>query len=255
LAASDRVDVVAEPPFRLFLASSVEGRARARDLRSRLPTDWSVDLWDEGIAVPGSTLLDGLLRLGGEVDFAVLVLSGDDELRCRGQVHTVPRDNVLFEAGLFIGLVGPARTLLVEDERDGLKLPSDLAGITRVRYRSRDGVDDDRAAVDAAAREVERAVRRVGRRVHDVPPSADHERALEREVDKLARAAQARGWTVVRTASVVRIVLARSPDVELRLALGDPLTARRELRLLAVALHKLGVRVAADLLPQGILRR
>jgi hypothetical protein len=248
-----------EPPFRVFLPSSTEGRTRARDLRSRLPDDWFVELWDEGTAVPGSTLLDGLLRAGAEVDFAVLVLSADDELRSRGQVCTVPRDNLLFEAGLFIGMLGPGRTLLVEDERDGLKLPTDLAGINRVQYRSRvggpDGREEDRGPLDTAAREVERAVRRVGRRTHGVPPSTDHQRALEREVEKLARAAQARGWTVVRTASVVRITHPRSSDVELRFALGDPLTARRELRLVAVALHKLGVRLATDLLPEGVLRR
>ncbi len=39
-------------------------------------------------------------------DFAVLILSGDDQVQMRQQQFDVPRDNLIFELGLFIGVFG-----------------------------------------------------------------------------------------------------------------------------------------------------
>jgi predicted nucleotide-binding protein len=43
-----------------------------------------------------------------------------------------PRDNVVFEAGLFGGALGIRRTFILH--ATGSKLPSDLLGLTSVRY-------------------------------------------------------------------------------------------------------------------------
>ena len=43
-----------------------------------------------------------------------------------------PRDNVVFEAGLFGGVLGMRRTFILH--ASGAKLPSDLLGLTRIRY-------------------------------------------------------------------------------------------------------------------------
>jgi predicted nucleotide-binding protein len=43
-----------------------------------------------------------------------------------------PRDNVVFEAGLFGGALGIRRTFILHAH--GSKLPSDLLGLTSVRY-------------------------------------------------------------------------------------------------------------------------
>jgi hypothetical protein len=43
-----------------------------------------------------------------------------------------PRDNVVFEAGLFGGALGIRRTFILH--ADGSKLPSDLLGLTAIRY-------------------------------------------------------------------------------------------------------------------------
>lgn len=200
--------------------------------------------------VPGHSAWDSLLRIGTTIDAAVLLITGDDVVEHRGRKHLVPRDNVIFESGLFMGMLGPARTLLVQERELDLRLPTDLDGITRIRYDRPVSADDERHAVDAAAREIERSIARLGRRVHDVPPAADHRRALDDELDKLCRAARARGWAIVtESSSVVRLRYEGAKDVELRVPLGDPQRARQELRHVALALHKLGVRVARDLLP------
>src|SRR5207302_7466960 len=61
-----------------------------------------------------------------------------------------PRDNVVFEAGLFGGALGIRRTFILH--ADGSKLPSDLLGLTAVRY--------DPAASSAEVRAINQKLRK-----------------------------------------------------------------------------------------------
>src|SRR4029453_2433041 len=88
---------------------------------------------------PGTTTLERLLELAHEVDFAAFVFARDDwttssplasPLPESGQAS--PRDNVVFEAGLFGGALGMRRIFILH--ASGSKLPSDLLGFTCVRY-------------------------------------------------------------------------------------------------------------------------
>ena len=88
---------------------------------------------------PGVSTLDRLIELTGQVDFAAFVFAQDDWTASTpatsneivaGQAS--PRDNVVFEAGLFGGALGMRRTFILHAE--GAKLPSDLLGLTSVRY-------------------------------------------------------------------------------------------------------------------------
>ena len=85
--------------------------------------------------------LERLLELAQEVDFAAFVFARDDwttsppaasSQPASGQAS--PRDNVVFEAGLFGGALGMRRTFILHAR--GAKLPSDLLGLTCVRYDS-----------------------------------------------------------------------------------------------------------------------
>jgi hypothetical protein len=237
-------------PISVLVASSTEVRIIARDLRTRLPEDWSVVLWDESVIRPGQSVWEGLIDVCRAIDVAVLLLTADDVLEQRGRRQAVPRDNLIFEAGLCMGLLGPERTLLVQQLDLDLRLPSDLEGITRVRFPAPLPDRDARAALDRAAREIERCVARLGPRLVNVPPSPDHRRALSDELDRLCRAATARGWEVAsRTSSSLCLRYVGGRSVEVRLGLGEPERARQELRHIALVLHKLGVRVGQDLLP------
>ena len=86
--------------------------------------------------------LDSLLEESDNEDFALLVLSDEDCVLSRGKKSKAPRDNVVFEAGLFMGAIGRKRTVLLvpEDiEWERFKLPTDLDGVTRLNYkRSKD---------------------------------------------------------------------------------------------------------------------
>ena len=97
-----------------------------------------VDPWTTSFN-PGTTTLERLLELTHQVDFAAFVFARDDwttksppmsDASASGQAS--PRDNVVFEAGLFGGALGMRRTFILH--ASGAKLPSDLLGLTCVRY-------------------------------------------------------------------------------------------------------------------------
>jgi predicted nucleotide-binding protein len=48
-----------------------------------------------------------------ETDFAAFVVTADDVTASRGRRKASPRDNVVFEIGLFMGAIGRERTFVV----------------------------------------------------------------------------------------------------------------------------------------------
>ncbi len=100
----------------------------------------------------------------------------------RGQYLTTPRDNLVFELGLFIGGLGAHRVFLLHP-RDHVDLPSDLQGITPITYRTDREDKDTQNAVNPAATEIRNAVKRIGRR-RPVPIDALTLRDAQSEVGK-----------------------------------------------------------------------
>src|SRR5215467_5857066 len=123
---------------RVFLGSSGQQEKLLEALTRGLEGVARVDPWTTSFN-PGTTTLERLLELTREVDFAALVFAQDDwtsksapEKAAAGQAS--PRDNVVFEAGLFGGVLGMRRTFILH--ASGAKLPTDLLGLTSVRYDS-----------------------------------------------------------------------------------------------------------------------
>ena len=65
--------------------------------------------------------LEALVRMLDRFDFAVLVITPDDVVSIRGDIRQAPRDNVMFELGLFMGRLGPARTFAVCSDSPNLR--------------------------------------------------------------------------------------------------------------------------------------
>src|SRR5215211_54417 len=120
---------------RLFVGSSGKQAKLVQALTRGLADVADVEPWT-AVFNPGVSTLDRLVELTREVDFAAFVFAQDDwtsnqtDASASGQAS--PRDNVVFEAGLFGGALGMRRTFILHAK--GAKLPSDLLGLTCVRY-------------------------------------------------------------------------------------------------------------------------
>ena len=116
-------------PF-VFIGSSTEGLRIAKSLQSNLQYTCESQIWSQGLFGLSQGTLESLVNSLNTFDFAILVLTNDDVTVSRGKETSSPRDNVLFELGLFMGALGRDRTFIVSDRSTSLKMPSDLAGIT-----------------------------------------------------------------------------------------------------------------------------
>jgi hypothetical protein len=129
---------------RIFLGSSGKQQRLLQALTRGLEDVAEVEPWTTSFN-PGTTTLERLLELTREVDFAAFVFARDDWTTDSPQAadpsgasprdnpgQASPRDNVVFEAGLFGAALGMRRTFILH--ASGAKLPSDLLGLTSVRY-------------------------------------------------------------------------------------------------------------------------
>ncbi len=123
---------------RIFLGSSKAQEKLVQALTGGLEDIAHVEPWTTSFN-PGTTTLERLLELAHEVDFAAFVFARDDWTTNsppasdpEGSGQASPRDNVVFEAGLFSGALGMRRTFILH--ASGSKLPTDLLGLTCIRY-------------------------------------------------------------------------------------------------------------------------
>src|SRR6188474_2460124 len=147
---------------RIFLGSSGKQAKLLSALTRGLEDVARVEPWTTSFH-PGTTTLERLLELTREVDFAAFVFAQDDwtihgapMAPPPGAGQASPRDNVVFEAGLFGGVLGMRRTFILH--ANGAKLPSDLLGLTCARYKAataaelRDVIQHLRKAIENEAR-------------------------------------------------------------------------------------------------------
>lgn len=144
---------------KLFIGSSSEALDAARALKRHLCDIADVEIWEDVFELGGTTLAS-LERQVSRSDYAVLITSPDDMVISRDTQTVAPRDNVVFEAGLFIGHLGKHRAFLVCDRRTELKLPSDWHGLTVAVYDSSTGSLSD--ALEPAAKQIIAAIKSGG---------------------------------------------------------------------------------------------
>jgi CAP12/Pycsar effector protein, TIR domain len=124
---------------KIFVGSSSEAKKAAEVFCSQLnraanPVGW----WRSDVFRGMFSTLDGLLEAIEKYDFGVFLLTPDDRIESRGRKEMSSRDNVLFEAGLFLGRLGRERIqIYVQDSAQRTKkvrMPSDLLGIHLPRF-------------------------------------------------------------------------------------------------------------------------
>src|SRR5258708_6639103 len=115
----------------IFVGSSTPALPIAREISRGLSDIADVDLWETAFDQE-AWLLGGILKKAQQSDFGVFVIREDDKLEIKTAGTRIKyksvRDNVLFEAGVFMGALGPDRTILLWPsgrESEPLRLPSD----------------------------------------------------------------------------------------------------------------------------------
>jgi hypothetical protein len=146
----------------LFVGSSSEGLEFARAVRACLAADAEVTIWNEGFFALGHTFIETLVNALPRFDFAVLVMTPDDLVVSRQTESFGPRDNVLFELGLFMGRLGRSRTFVLHQAAGKLKIPTDLSGVVTAGYDWPRQDGNYRAAVGSACDSIRQAIRDLG---------------------------------------------------------------------------------------------
>lgn len=121
----------------VFLAYSSKARSIANDIHKFLTGHGvSVRDWEMNFS-PGPTILEELSQAARSCLGAVMLLTKDDELVGSTSV-AAPRDNVIFEMGMFMEAKGRERVLVVLEE--GAKMPADIGGGIYLNLKDRNDI-------------------------------------------------------------------------------------------------------------------
>ena len=121
----------------MFVGCSTESLSIGRAIQSAFEHDLIVvRVWTEDTFRASQFPVESLERELAKVDFAALVLSPDDTVISRESAAGAPRDNLVFELGLFMGALGHSRTFLLHPRGSDIKIPTDLSGFTPLTYQT-----------------------------------------------------------------------------------------------------------------------
>jgi len=119
----------------VFIGSSVERLLVAQHIQSGLSHDpMLVQVWTDGVFRAAAGTIESLVNAVSHSDFAILVLAPEDTVISRKKKSPAPRDNCIFELGLFMGALGSDRVFIVKQRGANIKMPTDLLGITPVEF-------------------------------------------------------------------------------------------------------------------------
>lgn len=246
------------PPLsKIFLGSSGEAKDVAERLAAGLDRSGLTEstVWTHGVIRPGRHPLTALLSRAQEADFAVMVLSPDDDVVSRSNRAQAPRDNVIFELGMFMGVLGQERTYMVLPEGANLKLPTDLAGITYLPYPARDD-GNLRAALNRVVIDIIDEVKKAGVRgepaaqLPQIPPNRSSGRDIGSDIRLLTSNLIPQGWTFKwnQARTTLRVKSPRGSQHTLKI--GHPQKTQEDFDRFLRELRSVGARFDANLRQQ-----
>lgn len=124
----------------IFIGSSAENSEVANKIKECIcDEDVEIRVWSEpGIFELTKSALDSLIETARAYDFCIMIFDENDITESRAGHYFAPRDNVVFELGLFLGAIGAERSYVLRPKSTDLKIPSDLFGITMLVWEPSD---------------------------------------------------------------------------------------------------------------------
>ena len=138
--------------FRIFIGSSSESRhvvSKVLQIISEIPPIEELTVvarpwYANDVFTLGDVAIESVEREAESTDLAIFIFGDGDELTFRHSKYMCPRDNVVFEAGLFMGKLGRKKVFLLTPIKEAVvnglpfKSVSDLNGLTVVYCDTRD---------------------------------------------------------------------------------------------------------------------
>lgn len=147
---------------RIFIGSSGKAKKYADAIHACLTDVAECTVWTEGAFGLSASTLNNLLRNLHDSDFGAFIFAADDKLSTHGDLLNVPRDNVVFEAGLFCGYLSPERCFIAIPQSVRIHVPSDLLGFTVGHYEDQRTDGNSMAAVGPFAHKIREAIEKQG---------------------------------------------------------------------------------------------
>lgn len=150
---------------RLFIGSSSESLHIAKKIQFGIEGDSIIiTTWKDHVFGPSRYFLEPLQEQAEKSDFAVLVIGPDDKVTSRERESDAPRDNVVFELGLFIGALGRERVFMVIPKNSDIKIPSDILGLNPLYYIVPDDLEDLPSRLGHVCTELQFLIKKLGPR-------------------------------------------------------------------------------------------
>jgi len=183
--------------LRSFIASSSEQLEIVAEIARTINRDSAIHAqpWSEKVFQFSKTYIESLERELDQADFAIVVLTGDDTGNVRGQAVNLPRDNVIFELGLFAGRLGRDRSFFFIDEESKTKIASDLSGVMAVAFRrAGPGTADGRLGLENQIKAVVEQMKAIGPR----PKPSPEIRKQQEQLWQFTRSFEGHWWERIR---------------------------------------------------------
>lgn len=144
----------------IFIASSVEGLEVAYAVQELLENNAECTVWDQGVYEPSSYTMPELIERLNITDYGIFVFSIDDTAKIRGEEEGVVRDNVILELGLFMGAIGQKNCfIIIPSSCKKIHLPTDLAGMTMLKYNDKRNDGNVVAALGPAVQRIRNVIK------------------------------------------------------------------------------------------------
>jgi Predicted nucleotide-binding protein containing TIR-like domain len=202
---------------KLFIGSSSESLPVVQLLQEALKNHAVIRAWtDRSIFKPTDFYVESLLNIPRLYDFGLFLFEPDDVVESRGAVMAAPRDNVIFEFGLFMSHLGLKRAFALAP-RSRVKILSDIAGLKPIEYDEPSDVAQLRAELAKAKKPAIRKalVQSIQSRLQDpLEPAIEDIRELLKQGVVEATGVFADAANVVQVAPVVVKLVRAALDIK-----------------------------------------
>jgi hypothetical protein len=147
---------------KIFIGSSVQGLNIARAVKANLEHDAYSYVWEHAFGL-SKTSIDTLISKFQNCEYAVFVFGPDDKIEIKENKYSITRDNVIFEAGLFMGMRGRDKCFIITPRGVAdYHILTDLYGFTTADYDVNFPDGDAMNALGTASEKIRSAIRVAG---------------------------------------------------------------------------------------------